>query len=122
MSTKSAEPTYYDLLGVDADATPREIKQAYRRKVRLTHPDLRGPESDAELFQRVRRAYEVLGNAEERLRYDMMMGLGEYEGRARLYRPSFNRLFSALFSGLRAAMARHADLSEEMERSRRQAG
>lgn len=52
----SAE-TARSILGVDADADAEEIRRAYRRRVKETHPDLGGSE---EAFRRVRRAYERL--------------------------------------------------------------
>jgi hypothetical protein len=46
-----------EVLGVDADADAEEIRRAYRRRVKETHPDLGGSEA---AFRRVRRAYERL--------------------------------------------------------------
>lgn len=46
-----------EILGVDADADDEEIRRAYRRRVKETHPDLGGSEA---AFRRVRRAYERL--------------------------------------------------------------
>jgi curved DNA-binding protein CbpA len=57
----------YDELGVASNATAEEIKAAYRRKARETHPDAGG---DAETFRRVQTAYDVLSDAEKRQRYD----------------------------------------------------
>ena len=50
----------YDILRVDAAADEDEIKQAYRDRVKETHPDLGGSE---EAFKRVERAYEQLSEA-----------------------------------------------------------
>ena len=61
---------YYDRLGLSPTATQNEIRRAYRRLARETHPD-RNPEADAEArFQAVKKAYEVLSDAERRARYD----------------------------------------------------
>lgn len=63
-------PDYYDRLGLSPTATQDEIRRAYRRLARKTHPD-RNPEADAEArFQEVKEAYEVLSDAERRARYD----------------------------------------------------
>ncbi len=46
------------ILGVDVGADHAEIKQAYRSKVKTSHPD--APDGDEETFKSVRRAYETL--------------------------------------------------------------
>ncbi|ACZ31209.1 chaperone DnaJ domain protein [Xylanimonas cellulosilytica DSM 15894] len=61
---------YYGILGVERDATPEQIKKAYRRLARELHPDVAG-EAGEEQFKDVARAYEVLSNAEKRQQYDM---------------------------------------------------
>lgn len=58
---------YYDLLGVDRDATTQEIRQAFRKLALTAHPDRGG---DAEAFQRLSRAHEVLSDSKARARYD----------------------------------------------------
>lgn len=62
---------HYQLLGLAADASPDDIKQAFRRQARLYHPDLHPEDPQAaEKFQRLRRAYEVLIDARQREAYD----------------------------------------------------
>jgi len=61
---------YYGILGVERDATPEQIKKAYRRLARELHPDVAGAEGE-EKFKTVARAYEVLSNPEKRQQYDM---------------------------------------------------
>ncbi|MEQ1644254.1 MAG: J domain-containing protein [Pyrinomonadaceae bacterium] len=58
---------HYHSLGIDPDATPEQIKRAYRAKARVTHPDKGG---DAEEFAAVADAYEVLGDPQRKLLYD----------------------------------------------------
>jgi molecular chaperone DnaJ len=50
----------YVILGVAVDATPEQIKQAYRQKALQFHPDHDGP--DAEPFLEVQEAYAVLSD------------------------------------------------------------
>ena len=57
----------YALLGVGRDATQDDIKRAYRRKARELHPDTGGDEA---AFKEVTRAYEILTDADRRMRYD----------------------------------------------------
>jgi molecular chaperone DnaJ len=61
---------YYSTLGVDRNATPEEIKKAYRRLARKYHPDV-STEPDAEdRFKEINGAYEVLSDTEKRTIYD----------------------------------------------------
>ena len=63
---------YYEILGVPRDATPEQVKKAYRRLARELHPDVAGHDPAAEeRFKDVSRAYDVLGNPEKRRAYDM---------------------------------------------------
>jgi molecular chaperone DnaJ len=66
-----SEHDYYEVLGIDRDATQAEVKKAYRRKAMELHPD-RNPDDPAaaEKFKEAAEAYEVLGNEETRNRYD----------------------------------------------------
>jgi curved DNA-binding protein CbpA len=62
---------YYDILKVSRKATGPEIKSAYRRLARKLHPDRNnGSEETALKFAAIAEAYEVLGNASERGKYD----------------------------------------------------
>jgi curved DNA-binding protein CbpA len=63
----------YAALGVGQDASPDEIRGAYRRAARASHPDLNpGDATAAERFKRVQIAYEVLGDSERRAAYDAL--------------------------------------------------
>lgn len=58
---------YYNILGVSKDASPDELKAAFRKKAHEHHPDKGG---DAEKFKEYNEAYQVLGNPEKRKQYD----------------------------------------------------
>lgn len=63
------ENDYYEVLGLPRDADARQITQAYRRLARANHPDI-NPAARPEDFHAVQRAHDVLGDEEQRLRYD----------------------------------------------------
>lgn len=58
---------YYELLGVDKNATFDQIKKAYRKKAIKEHPDKGG---DPEKFKEITHAYEVLSDKDKREVYD----------------------------------------------------
>ncbi|HOV36158.1 MAG TPA: molecular chaperone DnaJ [Dysgonamonadaceae bacterium] len=62
---------YYEVLGISRNATAEEIKKAYRKKAIEYHPDKNPGDKDAEeKFKEAAEAYEVLGDANKRARYD----------------------------------------------------
>lgn len=64
---------YYSILGVDKKATKEEIKKQYRKMAQKYHPD-RNPDNKAaeDKFKDVQEAYEVLGDASKREKYDRL--------------------------------------------------
>jgi molecular chaperone DnaJ len=66
-----AKRDYYEVLEVNKNATPEEIKKAYRKKAIQYHPDKNPGNAEAEeKFKEAAEAYEVLSNPEKKQRYD----------------------------------------------------
>ncbi len=63
---------YYDILGLDREATQQDIKRAYRKLARKYHPDVSDVEDAETKFKEVGEAYEVLKDAEKRAAYDQL--------------------------------------------------
>ncbi len=62
---------YYEILGVGRDASPQEVKRAFRLLARELHPDVNAHDPEAEeKFKEAAEAYEVLSDAEQRRTYD----------------------------------------------------
>ncbi len=97
-----AERDYYEILGVGSDASPEEIKKAYRQMALKHHPDRNpGDPAAAERFKEAAEAYEVLGSEETRRRYDLYgkaglkgMSLHDFSSVDDIF-----SVFSDLFSG-----------------------
>jgi curved DNA-binding protein len=65
---------YYAILGLEREATPEEIKRAFRKLARKHHPDVAADKlGSEEKFKEINEAYEVLGDPVKRKKYD---GLG----------------------------------------------
>lgn len=62
----------YKMLGVTSDASPTEIKVAYRTLVRKLHPDVSSNPQDTEKFKELKDVYEILIDPEKRKKYDIL--------------------------------------------------
>jgi len=66
---------YYEIMGVDKNATEEEIKRAFRKLARKYHPDLhvaKDKKEAEEKFKELNEAHEVLSDPEKRKRYDQL--------------------------------------------------
>ena len=76
---------YYEVLGVSRDASPEEIKTAYRKAAIQFHPDKNpGDKNAEEKFKEAAEAYDVLSNPDQKARYDQFghAGMGGAAGGA----------------------------------------
>jgi curved DNA-binding protein len=64
---------YYKILGVDRNASEKEIKKAYRKLARKYHPDVNpGDDGAEERFKEINEAHEVLSDPEKRKKFDQL--------------------------------------------------
>jgi molecular chaperone DnaJ len=72
---------YYALLGVSKDASAADIKKAYRKMARESHPDANESDPKAEeRFKEIGEAYAVIGDKETRKEYDHTREMGYFVG------------------------------------------
>ena len=65
-----ADMDYYARLGLTKDASPEEIRSAYREAARRYHPDVNSKLGETELFLEIKEAYDILSDPGERAEYD----------------------------------------------------
>jgi molecular chaperone DnaJ len=131
MATKKRD--YYEVLGVNRDASDEEIKKSYRKLAMKHHPD-RNPDSrdGEEKFKEAKEAYEILSDGERRRAYDAyghagvhpQMGGGEgpgFGGFAEAFGDIFSDIFGAGQGRGRSSVFRGADLRYNLEISLEQA-
>ena len=63
---------YYEILQVSTDADLETIKRSYRELAKIWHPDSNHAENATDIFQKLSIAYDVIGNQQNRLVYDIL--------------------------------------------------
>jgi len=86
---------HYEVLGVERNASPEEIKKAYRKLARELHPDVNPSAEASERFKLVTHAYDVLSDPNERQQYD----LGPQAGFGGANFGGFGDIFETFFGG-----------------------
>lgn len=101
-----AKRDYYEVLGVDKNATPEELKKAYRKLALQYHPDRNPGDKEAEeKFKEAAEAYDVLSNPDKKARYDQfgMAGMDGAYGQGGMDMndifSQFGSIFGDLFGG-----------------------
>lgn len=95
---------YYQVLGVARDASPEEIKKAFRKLAFQHHPDHNHQEGAAEKFKEINEAYQVLSHPDKRATYDHF-GFSSTEGFGRGFdgfgdfASDLGNIFEAFFGG-----------------------
>ena len=72
---------FYELLGVNSNATNEQIKKAYKEKAKLYHPDKNGSSEAAnEMLKMINKAKDTLLDSVKRLAYDYKIGIKTKQG------------------------------------------
>ena len=106
-----AERDYYEVLGVDRNASEADLKKAFRRLAMRYHPDRNPDQSDetANQFKEAKRAYEVLSDSQKRAAYDQFghagveASAGAGGGSSDPFNTIFGDIFGEVFGGRRGA-------------------
>ena len=88
MTIHTSEPDHYQVLGVEPGASAAAIKKAYRALMMRLHPDKNPDPAANEQAKLVNRAFEVVGNPQNRATYDGTRGVGRPTSGHRQPRPN----------------------------------
>jgi molecular chaperone DnaJ len=100
---------YYEVLGVGRTATQDEIRRAYRKLARQSHPDVNREPGAEEHFKEINEAYEVLADTDRRAAYDRFGHAANGMGGAGGFNfggSPFGDLFESFFGGAATTGAR----------------
>ena len=91
---------YYEVLGVDKNASDADIKKAFKKMARKYHPDLNrdNPKEAEEKFKEVNEAYEILSNPQKKAQYDQF-GHAAFDGSGNMGGGGFGGFGGGGFSG-----------------------
>lgn len=114
---------YYEILGVSREASSEDIKKAFRRLARETHPDANPGDTEAEArFREIAEAYEVLADPERRARYDRGEVFGgqdlfsQFGGLDDILQQFFGATFGGFgFGGQRSGPRRGPDVAVQVD-------
>ncbi|MFC1525864.1 molecular chaperone DnaJ [Candidatus Latescibacterota bacterium] len=104
-----AKRDYYEVLGLERDADPDQVKGAYRKLALKYHPDRNPGDSEAETrFKEASEAYEVLSDANRKANYDRFghagiegnFGSGGFQWSDFSHASDFEDIFGDFFSGI----------------------
>ena len=118
---------YYEILGAARDATPEDLKKAFRKQALQYHPDRNKAADASDRFKEVNEAYQVLSDPQRKAQYDQFghegvngqagRGFDGFEGFG-----GFGDIFDSFFGGsTRQASNRGADLEFQINVSFREA-
>lgn len=65
--------SYYEILGINEDATQEEVKKSYKSLVMKYHPDVNNAQNAAQFFRLITEAYQELKDPEKREKYDSVL-------------------------------------------------
>ncbi|KAL1815262.1 hypothetical protein ACET3Z_017836 [Daucus carota] len=113
VTSATAHQNHYAVLGVSPDASPADIKKAYRTLALKYHPDVSKEAQADEVFKSIRLAYDTLSNDTTRRQYDRAFQFEESPGRSWGHSWDFEIEFE---DGVR--VYRWADLRRRMQREK----
>jgi molecular chaperone DnaJ len=95
-----AKRDYYEVLGIPRNATPEDVKGAFRKLARQYHPDVSQEDNAEEHFKEINEAYSILSDPDKRAAYDRFGHAGvQNQGGMPDFTVDFGDLFDEFFGG-----------------------